>query len=682
MPIQPVSGEIKAQPLNENFSFLDSKVDQVSGGPKETFTSVSNLQSKYPSGSNSAMLVTDANGSNGYLYTWNGTSWIKGPLYQPQGIANGAITTKKLSKESVTEEKTVFFEKSKNLFDKDSIGIRENKGYSGTTSTVVDTANYNISDRISSNGSEKVVISVNGSEVSSTSNYKVISFSDDVWVSTVIYNTGGISLESGVNSFEIQYNNTATNIQVEFDTLTAYEPFKVALKDTYTKHIQVIEDMLQDNVVSPQKTSFFEVGTGKNLFDPNSTEIQVGRGYSGETSTVVDAANYNISGKMYGQPNESIFVSVNNSLPASNNDLKFIEYDANNQWIKTKPIGSTGTEVLSANTGYFLIQYRPAHVNVMVSLGQSEPYEPFKKQVKNQYVKIEEESQIKSGLITKDMLAFDIDDGSVRTKEIDLIVFAGQSNMGGRGTASQAPIVKEGVAYEFRAISDPTKLYPVTEPFGAAENKEGGISETTKTGSLVSSLVNNYYAFANRKIVGISASQGGTRIGQWQSDGTLLPDAIERLNTAVAWLESNEYKIANKWLVWCQGEGDGTIATTAADYKAGLSNMITAFETAGINHTFLIRTGNNRDDPTKYDVVIQAQTEFCQEEDNTTLIATTFDRFASDGLMKDEFHYLQEGYNRCGQQAGKNLAYYVSSGKEPTMFDWENQNLYFSHKAD
>ena len=99
MPIQPVSGEIKAQPLNDNFSYLDSKVDQVNGGPRETFTSESALKSKYPNGLNSVMLVTDANGANGYLYTWNGTAWIKGPLYQAAGIADKSVTATKLAEQ-------------------------------------------------------------------------------------------------------------------------------------------------------------------------------------------------------------------------------------------------------------------------------------------------------------------------------------------------------------------------------------------------------------------------------------------------------------------------------------------------------------------------------------------------------------------------------------------------------
>lgn len=95
MPIQPVSGEIKAQPLNDNFSYLDSKASSMIGGPKETFTSESALKTKYPSGDSHVMLVTDSNGANGYLYSWDGSNWIKGPLYQAQGIADLSATTKK-----------------------------------------------------------------------------------------------------------------------------------------------------------------------------------------------------------------------------------------------------------------------------------------------------------------------------------------------------------------------------------------------------------------------------------------------------------------------------------------------------------------------------------------------------------------------------------------------------------
>jgi hypothetical protein len=42
-----------------------------------------------------------------------------------------------------------------------------------------------------------------------------------------------------------------------------------------------------------------------------------------------------------------------------------------------------------------------------------------------------------------------------------------------------------------------------------------------------------------------------------------------------------------------------------------------------------------------------------------TMIATGFDQLAKAGLMKDEFHYKQAGYNRVGTEAGNGLAEWV-----------------------
>ena len=244
-------------------------------------------------------------------------------------------------------------------------------------------------------------------------------------------------------------------------------------------------------------------------------------------------------------------------------------------------------------------------------------------------------------------------------RDIDLVLFAGQSNMAGRGSSIDAPVVEEGGGYEFRAISDPTVLHPIVEPFGVNENKQGGINEKgMKTGSLVSALVKTYHERTGRIIVGVSASKGGTEISEWQKDGVLLPDAIERFRTAEAWLLDNGYSIGNRWMIWCQGETDGDRRTSKADYKMRLASLLSEMQATGIEHTFLIRIGNHRDDRERYANIIQAQTEFCETAPQITLIATAFDQMASEGLMNDEFHYTQLGYNRCGTQAGTNLAHW------------------------
>lgn len=65
------------------------------------------------------------------------------------------------------------------------------------------------------------------------------------------------------------------------------------------------------------------------------------------------------------------------------------------------------------------------------------------------------------------------------TQHVDLVLFMWQSNMAGRGSAVRATVCTNGHAYEFRAVSDPTRLYPVKEPFGSSEDDSSNILMTT-----------------------------------------------------------------------------------------------------------------------------------------------------------------------------------------------------------
>ena len=70
-------------------------------------------------------------------------------------------------------------------------------------------------------------------------------------------------------------------------------------------------------------------------------------------------------------------------------------------------------------------------------------------------------------------------------EKIHLIMFMGQSNMAGRGTAEQAPAVQDGTGYEYRAVTAPDRLFPLAEPFGKDENNIAGVYEPgMKTGSM------------------------------------------------------------------------------------------------------------------------------------------------------------------------------------------------------
>ena len=141
-------------------------------------------------------------------------------------------------------------------------------------------------------------------------------------------------------------------------------------------------------------------------------------------------------------------------------------------------------------------------------------------------------------------------------KDVDLIFFMGQSNMSGAGgDASLAPHVSEDAGMEFRAVSDPTRLYPITEPFGINENDPQGLHEYpgAKKGSLVSSFVNRYHDLTGRKVIAVSISMGATDMNTWMSPGAVA-DVQNRFDKSVSFLKDNGYNIGHLYAVCCEVE--------------------------------------------------------------------------------------------------------------------------------
>lgn len=267
-------------------------------------------------------------------------------------------------------------------------------------------------------------------------------------------------------------------------------------------------------------------------------------------------------------------------------------------------------------------------------------------------------------------------DEPVTENIVDLVIFMGQSNMAGRGDYRQATKVPQGHGYEFRAVSDPTKLYGIGErAFGVNENK-GVISETSKTGSMVPAIMNSYYEYTGVPIVGVSASKGGQSIDFWKTDGDAMTETIARYTSAKNYLTANGYTIRHQYMVWCQGETDGRLEMSVNTYKTKLQGVFNEMKEQGVEKSLVIRIGNNRDNATLYDNIILAQTELCAESDDFVMITGKLAGMADAGLMKDEAHYTQEAYNIVGADAGKNMAYFVNTGMEPYYYDSEYDNYY------
>ena len=261
-------------------------------------------------------------------------------------------------------------------------------------------------------------------------------------------------------------------------------------------------------------------------------------------------------------------------------------------------------------------------------------------------------------------------------KKVDLVMFMGQSNMAGRGVASESVVVKEGHGYEFRAISDPTKLYPVVEPFGINENNSNsGVVDDRRTGSLVSAFIEEYYTYRKTPIVGVSCSKGGTATSFWLPGKKPLNDAIARHDSAKIWLEENGYIIEHDYMVWLQGEHDGYYGVSAEQYAENLESIIEdMINKTGIEFCAIIRIGHTKHNPSVTPEIIKSQTNLCKTYDKAVMVSTMLAGCTNE--MKDIWHFTQPVYNRVGADAGKHTAFYINNGVKPSMYDPEYDNYF------
>ena len=250
-------------------------------------------------------------------------------------------------------------------------------------------------------------------------------------------------------------------------------------------------------------------------------------------------------------------------------------------------------------------------------------------------------------------------------KTVDLILFSGQSNMSGFGGNKElAPELMEGAGFEFRAISDPTKLYPIEEPFGQYEITDSSfIDGSLREGTLVTSFANAYYTETQTPIVGVSISQGGSTINWWNMESH-YEDAIDRFQDAQTYLIANGYTIRHKYMVWIHGENDGIEEMSTETYKADFYALFSHFFDAGIEKCMIVPTGDTLIKNVDYTLIQLADYEIVSESDQYILASLVLTDLGQN-YLSDDAHYSQEALNKLGEDLGKNIAMYVKTGMKP-----------------
>ena len=283
------------------------------------------------------------------------------------------------------------------------------------------------------------------------------------------------------------------------------------------------------------------------------------------------------------------------------------------------------------------------------------------------------------------------EDKVLRTEDgkviVDLIMFMGQSNMSGTGgDAKYAPRVPGGYGYEFRAISDPTRLYPIEEPFGINENVPGAIEDLPigKKGSMVSAFVNRYYELTGVPVVAVSASSGGRDTDFWMSD-IVEDDFAERQRRAQVWLESNNYYIRKQYVIWLQGESDAEDGMTPELYNQNMDNVIRFLFVGGLQKVFIVTPGRTLTGKHFFDNIVYSQINMCKKSGYYAL-ATTVLCSVSTEYMVDEYHYNQSVLNVVGKEAAESAAFYTLNQKEKPLYNYRDNEIYipddFEYTAD
>jgi hypothetical protein len=661
--------EVKTQ-TNNNLNSISSL---GSGSPKGVYATLSALQTAFPTGTTGIYLVT----ADGNWYYWNGSAWTAGGVYQGTSYQEG-IDARTDTQGNAFSTLKKHFDNIESMMLSGLNGVAINGWEQGGLSsgapvvsgTRIRTTNYF--------SFTKNLIAVVGT------GYKVAISrynSSNVYHDTLGYYSAGtttITIDPNYPIYKFVIGKSddsaitpdlATNVQF-------YYTFLNTPSDGTVTKAKISSD-IQYSLFNPQvRLDTLDNGADYiNLFSKSDPDFVIDQGYSGTTASIVTAGGNSVTGYIKINNGETVYGTLDgNNMFGASDTVKLGVYDLNKNWISTTRIytGYSTTPYVATADCYIRVQYVSTHALVVSTTAR--------KKLAKDYV------DYFSGDIST--LQSDVNNlkNNAGLSGIDLFMFMGQSNMAGRGITSStwtetAPTIISGAGYEFRAISDPTKLYPMAEPFGVNENdtliNDGG----SKTGSMVTAFTNAYYKATKIPIVGVSASQGGQSITTFQNNNDHLTGAINRLNAAVTWLTNNGYTIRHKYMVWCQGETDGDNGMDGATYTSYFNTMLTAMLNTGIEKCFLVRIGNyNGAGGQTYTNIINAQTQIAQTNKNVVMVTTDLAGMKARGLMKDDFHYYQAGYNEFGTYAGANTAMFVNSGKEPTMYDTQDGTLYFNHK--
>ena len=228
---------------------------------------------------------------------------------------------------------------------------------------------------------------------------------------------------------------------------------------------------------------------------------------------------------------------------------------------------------------------------------------------------------------------------------------AGQSNAAGRGNIPLSPIPAPGTAFEYSEVLQSCQA--LADPTGTYYNGLDGAN----TGSAWPAFAQTYHNITLDTVFIVTAARGNTSIiveadrgpGSWGLGDTLFERAVEKTDLAIA-----NSGLPLSGILWCQGETDAiSIMNHDIDryqYRAGLITLIARFRALyGCNLPFyIIGVGSDPAGTYGFRQVREEQEWVAKHDPYTYVVYRETQYFHQLGLMRDAYHYNQDGLNNVG----------------------------------
>jgi len=246
---------------------------------------------------------------------------------------------------------------------------------------------------------------------------------------------------------------------------------------------------------------------------------------------------------------------------------------------------------------------------------------------------------------------------------MDMFLVAGQSNARGKGAAVDAPDVPDGIAFEW--VGD--GHVHLEDPIGDDHDPD------TPVGSAWPAFAVTYHGLTGRESVYVPAAVGGAALvaaatggsGHWdvEADSPLFRRAVQSTWDCLTHLRGDGDPTL-RGVLWCQGERDAQSIDAgeigAPDYRGALRRLVRAFRREFDRPELpvdIFQTGRPASGDTDgFAAVREAQADLAAGDDAVHLVFEEAVTFPERGLMRDELHYTQGGYNEMGRIGAEGVA--------------------------